>query len=100
MATVRYAKRAEADLTGIASFTARTWGAAQVDAYLVMLEECCESLRANPLLGRACEDVRPGLRRMEVGQHVVFYRLKGKRILVVRVLHRAMLPGRWSMGEG
>jgi toxin ParE1/3/4 len=100
LAIVRYAKRAEADLIGIASFTARTWGAAQVDAYLTMLEECCGSLGVNPLLGRACDEVRPGLRRMEVGRHVVFYRVRTKSILVVRVLHRAMLPGQWNMGEG
>jgi toxin ParE1/3/4 len=100
MANVRYAKRAEADLTGIASFTARTWGAAQVDVYLGIIEECCVSLGTNPQLGRACDEVRPGLRRMEAGQHVVFYRLRRSGILVVRVLHRAMLPGRWSMGKG
>ena len=98
MAVVRYTKRAEADLTGIASYTARTWGAAQVDVYLGMIEKCCVNLGANPLLGRGCDEVRPGLRRMEAGRHVAFYRLRGKGTLVVRVLHRAMLPGRRNMG--
>jgi plasmid stabilization system protein ParE len=36
---------------------------------------------------------------MEVAEHVVFYRLRGKGIVVVRVLHRAMLPGRWRMDD-
>ena len=27
----------------------------------------------NPMLGRTCDHIRPGLRRMERGQHVVLY---------------------------
>jgi toxin ParE1/3/4 len=100
MATVRYAKRAETDLVGIAAYTWSNWGRAQVDAYLSKIEDCCVSLGANPLLGRACDEIRPGLRRMEVSEHVIVYRKTAKGILIVRVLHRAMLPARWNMGEG
>ena len=46
-------------------------------------------------LGRCSDDVRPGLRRMECGKHVMFYRLrKADGILVVRILHQRMLPER------
>jgi toxin ParE1/3/4 len=99
MANVRYSRRAEADLAGIASYTRRTWGAAQMEKYLGELEECCVRLGENPLLGRPCDGVRAGLRRMEVGEHVVFYRVRGRGILVVRVLHGAMMPKRWRMDD-
>lgn len=49
-------------------------------------------LAADPALGRPCGDVRPGLRRMECGQHVVFYRASTRGILVSRILHRKNAP--------
>jgi toxin ParE1/3/4 len=99
MVKVRFTRRAEADLHGISEYTWQNWGAVQERAYLGELESCCIRLAAGPLLGRACDEVRPGLRRMEQGRHVVFYRPEGKGILVVRALHQSMVPSRWSMAE-
>jgi toxin ParE1/3/4 len=56
-------------------------------------------LAGNPLLGRVCHDVRAGLRRMEHGRHVVFYRRATEGILVSRILHQRMLPERQSIDE-
>jgi len=42
--------------------------------------------------------IRAGLRRMEHGSHVIFYRWLPEGIFIVRVLHERMLP--WGrMGE-
>lgn len=68
------------------------WGEAQAGKYLSEIESCCKRLAETPLSGRACEKVRPGLRRMEQGKHVIFYRVQREGILVVRVLHERMLP--------
>ena len=56
-------------------------------------------LADNPALGRACDDVRPGLRRMECGRHVVFYRKDADGILVSRILHQRMLPERRAIDD-
>jgi toxin ParE1/3/4 len=56
-------------------------------------------LADNPALGRACENVRPGLRRMEHGRHVVFCRRAAKGIVVSNILHQRMLPEKHSMAE-
>jgi toxin ParE1/3/4 len=53
----------------------------------------------NPELGRACDDIRPGLRRMESRKHVVFYRREPRGILVVRVLHQRMLPEKQAIDD-
>ncbi len=74
MAAFRFSRRAEADLLSIGDYTLRTWGKAQADRYIGELEVCCQMLADNPALGRLCDDVRPGLRRLEHGRHVVFYR--------------------------
>ena len=58
------------------------------------LETACLLLADNPRLGRASGDVSPGFRRMEVGKHAIFYRVPDEEgVLVVRILHRLMLPG-------
>jgi len=98
VATFRFSRRAEADLLSIGAYTLRIWGEDQTIRYIDDLEECCPMLACNPKLGRACDDVRPGLRRMERGRHVVFYREDARGILVSRILHQRMLPER-RVGE-
>jgi toxin ParE1/3/4 len=92
VAVFRFSRRAEADLLDIAAYTLRKWGEAQVARYIYDLEVCCQKLARNPALGRLCDDVRPGLRRMERGRHVIFYRREASGILVSRILHQRMLP--------
>lgn len=93
MAALRFSRRAETDLFDIGTYTLERWGAKQAGSYLDDLEASCTMLAENPALGRPCDDVRSGLRRMEHGKHVIFYRpQKGGGISVARVLHQRMLP--------
>jgi toxin ParE1/3/4 len=94
-----FSRRAGADLLNIGQYTLQTWGALQANLYLSEIEQCCLKLAANPLLGRTCDRVRPGLRRMEQGKHIVLYRQRGKDIVVSRILHRCMLPDRHLIEE-
>ncbi len=100
MATLRFSRRAETDLLGIGDYTLRAWGESQAARYIDKLETCCQMLPGNPKLGRPRDDIRPGLRRLEHGKHVVFYRLlEHGGILVVRVLHQRMLPERQAIDD-
>jgi toxin ParE1/3/4 len=99
MARLRFTRRAEADLLGVAVYTLRTWGEAQASRYIRELEACCRRLAGNPSLGRSCDHVRHGVRRLEQGRHVVFYRAEVGGILVVRILHQRMLPEKHDMDE-
>jgi plasmid stabilization system protein ParE len=38
--------------------------------HLGQLEACCQRLAQDPELGRACDQIRPGLFRYEQGKHV------------------------------
>ena len=98
MAACRFSRRAEADLLSIGAYTLRTWGEDQTIRYLDDLDACCRMLADNPALGRACDEVRPGLRRMERGLHVVFYRENAEGILVSRILH-LMLTDRHAIDD-
>jgi toxin ParE1/3/4 len=99
VATFRLSRLAEDDLTGIGVYTLRTWGEDQAIRYLDGLEACCRRLANNPELGRACESVRPELRRMEQGKHVVFFRREPGGILISRILHERMLPEGHAIDE-
>ena len=92
MAQVRLSRRAEGVLLSIGRHTLETWGEDQAIRYLDDLEACCRMLAENPAAGRACNDVRPGLLRLECGRHVVFYRQALEGIVVSRILHQRMLP--------
>ena len=91
-AKAEYSKASEKDLAGIGAYTRRTWGETRTSRYLDEIEDCIEALAANPLMGRACDGIRPGMRRMEAGRHVIFYRIVKAGILVSRILHQRMLP--------
>ncbi len=83
---------AEVDIDQIAAYTTSTWGWRQTDQYLAKLEDGFDLLARNPSIGRSCNSLRAGLRRFEIGSHVVFYLPEADGVLVVRVLHQRMLP--------
>jgi toxin ParE1/3/4 len=72
VAKYRLSRRAESDLLSIGSYTLESWGEAQFSRYLEKLESCCQAVAENPNLGRPCTDIRPGLRRINEGKHVIF----------------------------
>ncbi|HVT97205.1 MAG TPA: type II toxin-antitoxin system RelE/ParE family toxin [Acidobacteriaceae bacterium] len=92
MTWIRFTARAEADLTRIADYTLHMWGETQKVRYVRSLQACCVRLEENPMLGRPCDEIRPGLRRMEEGKHVIFYRPEKNGIAVYRILHQSMVP--------
>jgi toxin ParE1/3/4 len=99
VARFRFSRRAETDLYDIGRYTLRTWGEAQADRYIGELEDCCQLLADNPALGRPCDEIRPGLHRMEQGKHVVFYREESGGILISRILHQRMLPDKQAIDD-
>lgn len=53
------------------------------------LVQACDRLVDTPRMGRARDDLRPGLRSWVVAPYMVFYVIVGESIEVVRVLHGA-----------
>ena len=94
MAAYRFSQRAESDLLSIGTYTLETWGEEQLLRYMEKLENCFQTLAENPNLGRPCDHIRSGLRRITEGKHVIFYRQERRGILISRILHERMLPER------
>jgi toxin ParE1/3/4 len=83
---------AELDLDDIAEYTTDIWGPKQAVKYINALFVCFDRITRDPGLGRRCDPVRPGLRRIEEGKHVVFYKVMKDEVFISRILHQSMLP--------
>src|SRR3546814_3576089 len=81
-------RSAQADLRSIARFTQSRWGLRQRNVYLKEVDQVFRSLAKNPLMGRACDEVREGYRKLPHGAHVIYYKPVGEdELLIVRILH-------------
>jgi toxin ParE1/3/4 len=82
----RKSPQAEFDLTLIWDFIAHD-NIRAADALLVRIEAAFDMLAANPLAGRARDDLAPKIRSFPVGNYIIFYLPLSDGIEVVRVLH-------------
>jgi toxin ParE1/3/4 len=87
-------KLARLDLIEIADYTVDRWGVSQAERYLDGFVDCFKRLVKNPQMGRACDQILRGYRRIEQGRHVVIYRVDADGIFICRILHVSMLPAR------
>ena len=84
-------RTAQADLKSIARYTQERWGVRQRNTYLKEVDQVFRTLAKNPLIGRACDDIREGYRKFPHGSHVIFYKQLGEdELLIVRILHGTM----------
>ena len=82
--------RAQADIEAIWDYSSEHWGIEQAEAYTREIRERIEEVAARPEIGRDCSDIRTGYHKISCGSHVVFYRLVGEGVDVVRILHERM----------
>ncbi len=86
---------ATGDLDEIWDYSAATWGQVQADQYAQDIRAAALRLADRQISGTAESDVRPGLRRLVVRSHVIWFRVVGAELRVVRVLHQSRDAGRW-----
>ena len=91
---LRISGEAERDLQRIWMHSVENWGEEQAIAYVGQVRDALDMLCGNPGLARFADDVRPGLRKLTVGSHVLYVRLGDTYIRLVRVLHGRMDAGR------
>jgi len=85
MAEVWRSDLAELDLLEIWHFISEDSMRA-ADRFLDLLDQKCQALAETPKMGRARDDLGPGLRSFPVKRYVIFYRLRDGGIEVARVL--------------
>ena len=85
----RLTPAAQIDLEEIWDYTDESWGPEQAEGYLRELQKAIERIAVNPLIGKACDEIRPGYRKLASGSHVLFYRVDDV-VNIIRVLHGRM----------
>ena len=88
-------KAAERDLAGIIGYTTEVHGWPMAANYARNLQAAMERLEEYPELGTGRLDLAPAVRSLPCREHIIFYRLSAKTILIVRILHKAMDAHRW-----
>ena len=86
MARVIRTVRAKADLKRIWIHVSSDSESA-ADPLVRSIDAACDRLAAFPELGPSRDDIRLGLRHLSVDQYLVFYRINGADVRIVRVLH-------------
>jgi toxin ParE1/3/4 len=94
----RFSRLARLDLIEIADYTVDSWGLSQAERYLDGLDDCFKQLVQSPRLGRTCDQIRRGYRRIEQAKHVIIYRADADGVFICRILHQSMLP-EWQLFE-
>jgi toxin ParE1/3/4 len=80
--------RAEADLEDIWVYTLQNWSRAQADHYHRTLMAEINAL-ADGIKAGSRSAVRPAFFKRNCGSHVIWYRDRGDRLEIIRILHAA-----------
>jgi toxin ParE1/3/4 len=83
---VIWSPEALTDLEDIWNYYARVAGRQTADNIVREIGETVELLERHPFGGRSRNEVRPGLRSVVAGPHVIFYRIEDRGAQIARVL--------------
>lgn len=83
---VLWSPEALADLDAVWDYYARATGRDTADRLAREIGVLVGTIEAHPLAGRSRDELRPGIRSIAAGPHVVFYRVVDDIPQIVRVL--------------
>jgi toxin ParE1/3/4 len=92
--TYLLAPEARHDLADILVYSERLWGHRQRGIYRAALRRGFETVRDNPGIGIARDEIEPGMRAHAVEHHVLYDRLNDEVVEIARILHERMDAGR------
>ena len=84
---------ARADLIETYRFGIERWGRTASGAYISLIRTQMKSLARGEKSGVTADDADLGLRRLVVRSHVIWFRVEGTDLRVVRVLHQSRDAG-------
>jgi len=90
MTSIKYARRANADLENITDYTARTWGAAQAKKYNRDIRAKIVEIANGEADIQSLNVSSVGLFKARINRHLIIFEQTDEQILIVRVLHEAM----------
>jgi toxin ParE1/3/4 len=84
----RLSAPAQAELDDIWDYIARETGSADLaERQVNVITDRSYLLAGWPRIGRARDDLRPGLRSYPAGEYVIIYRVDGEDVVILHVFH-------------
>ncbi len=80
---------AERDLEEIFNYIHSKHGINQAYRYVSSFDGIFQNLALHPEIGRERPEIREGLYSMSKDHHIIFYRIHGGKLRIIRVLHGA-----------
>ncbi len=78
------------DLEIIYEYTLQQWGFVQADNYQDLLFDSMQFIVRNPETGINYPYKKGNFRKLIPYKHLIFYRIEGRKCIIVRVLHEKM----------
>ncbi|SDA35052.1 type II toxin-antitoxin system RelE/ParE family toxin [Sphingomonas sp. NFR15] len=95
MIALTLADAAKADLVAILAYGTEAFGIERAESYLRRFDMTFARIREYLLAGRRHDPIRPPIHSVPCGSHRVYYDVLPDRVVVQRVLHKAMDIERW-----
>lgn len=85
----RLSPRARQDLEDIWFYTFEQWSPTQADSYVSDLLSTCQGLVSGEKIGLNAEIICEGYAKYLSGSHVIYYKISGSHLDVIRILHQS-----------
>ena len=79
---------ARTDIASLAEYIAED-NLSVTENFYEAVQEKCEELAQMPKMGRLCNELSSSVRSFPLGWYVIFYTIRGDRIIILRLLHGA-----------
>ena len=100
MNRVDVSEAADADLAAILEYGVARFGVEVGENYVTSFNTSFALIGAHPSIGAIHDAVRPPIRSLSHGSHRIFYDVLDDRVIVARVLHKAMDVDRVVLERG
>lgn len=90
MRSVRYSRRANADLEDITDYTAHTWGAEQAKTYIRAIRAKIHEIANGDAITQSLDVMNPNLFKARVNRHLIIYEETAEMVSILRILHESM----------
>jgi len=90
--TLELSAKARSDLDDIAEYSRSRFGLRQADVYIDTLETAFIMLLTHPFAGYDLSHIGENYRCYNVEHHRLFYIVTENKVVILRVLHKSMLP--------
>ncbi len=92
MRQLRITRQAKSEIAAICDYTIENYGYKQAQIYLNAIQETCQLVQANPLMGYLKNDISEGTYTFPVESHMIYYNFDKQNIYLLAVLHKNLLP--------